>query len=130
MKLPIGRGHARSHSGDGGLDVAAWRPFRDGRPGHIVLLGQCTVERDWFHKAKDLGEDSWRGWIDFAKAPHLVLAVPYVIPDAFEKWDELRRLTHTALDRMRLCELLENCAPSRAPAMKRWVVNEVARMAE
>src|SRR6266568_3070197 len=108
MNLSPGKGSPRRTPGDGGLDVIAWRPFRDHRSGYLVLLAQCTVQRDWVTKAKDLTEDIWRGWIDFGKDPHLVLAIPFAIPRNYEKWDDLRRLVHTVLDRLRLAELLED----------------------
>jgi hypothetical protein len=129
LTLPSGKGRALSAAGDGGLDVVAWRPFRDSRPGYLVLLCQCTVQRDWFPKGRDLLEDVWRGWIDFGKHPHLVLAIPFAIPSAFAKWDELRRIVHTALDRLRLCELVEGIRLSRESEIQKWVAKEIQRLA-
>jgi hypothetical protein len=83
---------------------------------------------DWFSKARDLAQDVWRGWIDFGKDPHLVLAVPFVIPMGYTKWDELRRTVHTVLDRLRLCELLEAGALTEHVDTAKWVTSEVARM--
>ena len=128
MNLQQGKGNPRTHTGDGGLDVIAWRPFRDRRSGYMVLLAQCTVERDWFHKARDLQQDAWRGWIDLGKDPHLVFAIPFVIAAQYDKWDELRRLVHTALDRLRLCELLDSVPLRASQAIQKWVASEVDRM--
>lgn len=128
MRLPSGRGNARPTAGDGGLDVVVWRPFRDARSGFSVLLAQCTVQVDWFGKARDLAQDVWRGWIDFGKDPHLVLAIPFVIPMGYPKWDELRRTVHTVLDRLRLCELLEACVLTEQVDTAKWVASEIARM--
>ena len=128
MNLPKGGGSPRKTGGDGGLDVIVWRPFRDRRSGFIVLLAQCTVQRDWVIKAKDLTEDIWRGWIDIGKNPHLALAIPFVIPLKYEKWDELRRLVHTLLDRLRLAELLQNAQPEKQGNMQAWIASEVIRM--
>jgi hypothetical protein len=125
MKLTPGPGKARKHAGDGGLDVVVWRDFNDPRSGYLVILAQCTVMDDWFDKARDLNEDVWRGWIDFGKNPHLALAVPFVVPHPYAKWDELRRNAHTILDRLRLCELLEGTDLSMAIKTKQWTSKEV-----
>jgi len=128
MNLPLGRGQARPTGGDGGLDVIVWRQLRDKRSGFLILLAQCTVQKDWVGKAKDLQQDVWRGWIDFGKEPHLVLAIPFVVPLNFAKWDELRRTVHTVLDRLRLCELLEGDTLSRQNDTAKWIAGELKRM--
>ena len=128
MNLPTGRGSPRKTAGDGGLDVIVWRPFRDRRSGYLVLLAQCTVQRDWVSKAKDLTEDIWRGWIDLGKDPHLILAIPFVIQRNYDKWDDLRRLVHTLLDRLRLAELLENANLQSTDNMQAWIASEIVRM--
>jgi hypothetical protein len=86
------------------------------------------VQRDWFPKGKDLLEDVWRGWIDFGKDPHLVLAIPFVISSGFSKWEDLRRMVHTALDRLRLCELLGDSTLTRETEIRRWVAREIQRL--
>jgi hypothetical protein len=128
LKLPLGAGRARSTGGDSGLDVVAWRPFGDTRTGYLLILAQCTVQIDWFDKAKDLAEDSWRGWIDLGKAPHLALAIPFVVGRRYEKWDELRRLVHTALDRLRLCELLGTTTLGDQAAAAAWTAKEAVQL--
>jgi hypothetical protein len=128
LNLPLGRGHARPTGGDGGLDVIAWRPFRDGRSGFLVVLTQCTVQRDWVGKARDLAQDVWRGWIDLGKDPHLVLAVPFIVAVNYPKLDELRRTVHAVFDRLRLCELLEGATLTDSGATKTWLGNEVHRI--
>ena len=128
LRLPPGRGTPRVPSGDGGLDVVVWRAFGDGRSGFLVILAQCTVQLDFYGKARDLASDVWRGWIDFGKDPHLVLAIPFVVPMGYVKWDELRREVHTVLDRLRLCELLGAAALTEARATAKWVAAEVAIM--
>ena len=128
LGLESGRGKARKHSGDGGLDVVAWRAFEDERSAFLVMLVQCTVQRDWFGKAKDLAEDVWRGWIDFGKDPHLALAISFVVSPKYEKWDELRRLVHSVLDRLRLCVLLDRAELTMKAEIGAWAAEEVVRM--
>ena len=128
MHLPKGRGRARRTGGDRGLDVIVWRPFRDKRSAYVVMMAQCTVQIDWFQKARDLSEDAWRGWVDLGKDPHLVLALPFVISMTYDKWDELRRHVHTILDRLRLAQLLDGVALREFAATKRWTASEIAQM--
>lgn len=128
MNLGPGPGRPRSHAGDSGLDVITWRPFRDGNSAYMVILAQCTVQLNWPVKARDVTEDTWRGWIDFAKHPHLALAIPFVIPQSSRHWDELRRDVHTILDRLRLAELLEDVPVEREAKIQTWVASEVLRM--
>lgn len=128
LNLPQGRGKPRRTGGDGGLDVIVWRPFRDRKGGFLILMAQCTVQLEWISKAKDLHEDIWRGWIDLGKDPHLVLAIPHVIPANYDKWDDLRRLVHTAVDRLRLAELMNGAPLTGGDEMKKWIASEVVRM--
>jgi hypothetical protein len=128
LNLPLGAGHARKTGGDGGLDVIVWRSFRDRRAGYLIVLAQCTVQKEWVGKARDLAHDVWRGWIDLGKDPHLVLAIPFVVSSSYDKWDDLRRTVHAVLDRLRLCELLEGQSLRRAAETGNWIASEIARM--
>jgi hypothetical protein len=132
LGLPTGRGRTSPRSKDGGLDVVVWRPFRDERQGFVVILAQCTIAKDWFDKAKDIVKDVWRGWIDFGKDPTTCLAVPFVVPHSFGKWDELRRTVTFLLDRLRLCELLEErgLACEEEGKIEKWTYAELELMAE
>ncbi len=38
------------HEKDAGIDVVAWRSFRDGKPGSLVLYGQVASGLDWINK--------------------------------------------------------------------------------
>lgn len=106
LNLSSGAAIPRPRVKDGGVDIVAWRPFKDRRTGFIVVLCQCTVEENWSPKAKDIVVGKWNGWIDFGLNPLTVLAIPFAVPMAFDRWDELRRTVNIVLDRLRLCELL------------------------
>ena len=93
---------------DAGVDVVAWRSFRDGRGGFSVLLGQCTVARAWEKKSKDIVERLWRALLSLAWDPITVLVIPYCIPvDDMEAWDDAGFSVSMIIDRIRICELLE-----------------------
>jgi hypothetical protein len=88
-------------------------------------LSACTIADDWFPKGRDLIEDVWRGWVDFGKNPSTCLAIPFVIPTGYEKWDELRRTVTLVMDRLRLCECLAGAELSTAPEIEEWLRQEV-----
>jgi hypothetical protein len=45
----------RDHSGDGGLDVVAWKHFPDRRAGKLIAFGQCAAgESGWDSKLDEL----------------------------------------------------------------------------
>jgi hypothetical protein len=91
---------------DGGLDVAAWRPFRDARPGFAVVLAQVTCEMTYEGKAARIPINQWKGWIEFGSTPSTALVVPFAIPGADDRWETLRNADQIVLERVRLCELL------------------------
>ena len=120
LRLPTGAANPRSHLKDGGVDVVVWSPFGDKRAGFIVVLGQCTVAKDWTPKAKDIQTGQWNGWIDFGLEPLKALAIPFAIPQGFDRWDDLRRTVNVILDRMRLVELIEIDAIDNLAAIQTW----------
>ena len=107
LGLQTGTAAPRSQVKDGGVDVVVWRPFRDGRPGFIVILCQCTVTVNWTPKARDIVPGKWKGWIDFGREPLTAIAIPFAIPQGFDRWDEVRRTVNIILDRMRIAELIQ-----------------------
>jgi hypothetical protein len=91
---------------DGALDIAAWRPFRDGRPGFAVVLAQVTCEMTFEEKAARIPVNQWKGWIEFGSTPSTALVVPFAIPIADDRWGTLRNADQVVVERVRLCELL------------------------
>ena len=130
LGLRPGKGEKRAARRDAGVDVVVWRPFRDQREGFVTVLTQCTSAIDWTEKAKDIVIDLWRGYIDFGKDPITCLATPFVIPRPFDKWDELRRTVHFVLDRLRICELLENVPLTVYDQVKEWTRSELRSMGQ
>ena len=129
LGLQPGSGVPRPQGKDGGVDVVVWHPFRDGRSGFVVILGQCTVANNWTPKAKDIVPEIWKGWIDFGREPLTALAVPFALPPAFDRWDEVRRTVNIILDRMRLVELIEVGAVEDLVAIQAWNSKERSLLA-
>jgi hypothetical protein len=106
MNVRIGTAYRPPYNKDGGVDVVAWRPFPDGRSGFPVVLVQCTLERDYGHKAGDVDRRVWAGWLALDVDPTTALAVPDVVASG-EEWNQLAART-VILDRVRLSALIDD----------------------
>lgn len=127
LNLPVGAGEKRAARRDGGVDVIAWRPFADQLPAFPVLLAQNTVGWDFDRKPDDINLNLWTDWIGFGVKPARVLAVPYVMPRTDPKWRELKYSVAIALDRLRICDLLQEVDIAGIPEMadlQSWVLAE------
>lgn len=111
MRIRVGAGYRQPRRRDGGVDVIAWRPFPDGRPGFPIALIQCTVEEDVVGKSRDIDLGLWSSWLGFDTAPMCVLAVPSTVARN-EDWNEVA-VNAVLLERLRLSWL---CASSEVPA--------------
>lgn len=114
MGVAPGEAYRPPHAKDGGVDVVAWRPFPDRRSGFPVMLVQCTLERNYEHKAKDIDLPVWSGYLRLDVAPATALAIPEVVP-AGEAWNTLAART-VILDRTRLATLGAGTPQGRLPA--------------
>lgn len=104
MGIKSGKAYRPPRRKDGGVDVVAWRPFRDKRNGFPVFLIQATCERNFLHKVQDIDLRLWSGWLSLDSDPVSLLAVPNTIGPG-EEWNELSSRV-VMLERLRLCELL------------------------
>jgi len=101
-------GLARPQRKDHGLDVVAWRPFRDRSDGVPLLLCQCTVGRgDLIAKARETVSTEWSQLLSInVLAISTALSIPHVLAADYVHWWELKANTELILDRLRLLELL------------------------
>jgi hypothetical protein len=125
--IPLGSGVPAPDTKDGGLDVVAWKPFADHRTAFLVAFIQCTVQRNWFPKGKDILDNVWRGRIDTAGSALTSLAVPFVIHKNYEKWDDLRRTVNIVFDRLRLAQTLAGRNTTAFDKMIRWNRKEITK---
>jgi hypothetical protein len=103
MGVAPGSAYRPPNAKDGGVDVVVWRPFPDRRSGFPVMLVQCTLERNFQHKARDIDIPIWSGYLRLDVAPATALAIPEVVPSG-ESWNNLAART-VILDRTRLVAL-------------------------
>jgi hypothetical protein len=83
------------HEKDEGIDVIAWRSFPDGRPGHLLLLGQVASGGNWRGKPVNSEIGSFLDWFNTRPVEHSVGAmfIPFpqhhdLTPTGDTDWDE------------------------------------------
>lgn len=103
MKLKGGTAYRDPARKDGGVDVVAWRPFPDGRPGFPIQLIQVTLEKNFSHKAGDINARLWSLLLGLDADPTCVLAIPRAIPED-KRWAEVATRA-ILLDRIRIAGL-------------------------
>jgi hypothetical protein len=91
---------------DAGVDVIAWRPFRDGRTGFPVYLFQNTIRADYVNKAREVVPSMWSGWLRFGSLPKTGFAIPFIGPVGDDRWLTLTCSADVVLDRLRIAELI------------------------
>jgi hypothetical protein len=105
MGLRVGGGYRPPRRRDGGVDIIAWKGFADGRTAFPIMLGQCTVQRDFLSKALDIDLRNWGQWLLTLRDPTTALLVPAVLSGTNEDWNEAAQ-RHIILDRIRIAQLL------------------------
>lgn len=108
---------------DDTLDVVAWRHFKDGLPGKLVLFGQCASGRNWEEKASELTPEVFcTSWMIKTPVNHPLKAffVPHrVDPD---RWEFISRRAGIVFDRCRIAywASLSREWLSQKVAMTKW----------
>ncbi|WP_054820994.1 hypothetical protein [Arthrobacter sp. JCM 19049] len=110
---------------DGGVDIVAWRTFRDGRPSGIVLYGQVASGEDWRSKSIQGNIGDFKTYFKDlpAERPLLAMFMPRVANDhvredsvySYEDSVNAEITKHDGelgliVDRLRLTELTVNSA--------------------
>jgi hypothetical protein len=121
-----GRGYRPPRRRDGGVDVVAWRRFRDGRPGFPIALAQCTIQEEAFTKTTDIDVRLWATWLAMDTDPMSILVLPGTIRRAGPEWAQLTSVV-TVLDRLRLVELLGRSNEPDPPDV--WTTGVIGQLA-
>lgn len=108
-------------SGDDGVDVIGWRPFRDRRSSQLIILAQCAIGTDWSSKRSGLDLAVWRRHIRWDSEPVKAFAVPFAVRVGGE-WRETAARGGIVLDRLRLASLLDtdDLDPNLKWRMENW----------
>lgn len=109
--------------GDGGLDLAVWRRFADGRAGGLVGFAQCKTGIHW---RRDLGKLSPRAFCsNYMKAPLLLdPQALYMIPCRVsqDRWEhDTRNASAILFDRCRLVEYGDLISRKTFAEAKTWL---------
>ena len=75
-----------------GLDIIGWFPFKDWVGNKLVVLAQCTCEKNWFKKQHEVKR--YKNYFKFYRViPNAALFIPYALVDfqrnGFYQGDEL-----------------------------------------
>lgn len=104
-----------THLKDAGVDVIAWRPFRDERGGFQIILIQNTVQWSFRKKAYDVRPLRWFAWLRIGALPSVGFAVPFAIAPSDPWWLDVTDGTQLVMDRGRLLEALDGASPEDWP---------------
>ncbi|MCP4348397.1 MAG: hypothetical protein GY795_23160 [Desulfobacterales bacterium] len=109
-------GFNSKNTGDGGLDLVAWRRFTyldDHAPGSLICLGQCACSADdWENKQFESHHIYWRNRINFMHRPANFIFVPICFRDSNGNWFDKDKIHDSILiDRLRICALLSDVSP-------------------
>jgi len=98
------------HEKDDGLDLTAWIPFADERPGKLILLMQCAIGTDWREKLSELNLDLWKQHVRWDVTPIRAFAVPFQHEDGV-KWNRNSTVAGIIFDRLRIAQLASCSSP-------------------
>lgn len=127
MGLEPGRGYRPPLRKDGGVDVVAWRPFADQRPGFPVALAQCTMQEATFTKTTDIDLRLWSSWLAMDTDPLSLLVIPGTIRPTGPDWRQLSTVV-MLIERMRILDLLSRAEPPRITSP--WVDRRLTELVE
>lgn len=103
-EMPGFRRSYTSRIRDDGVDVVAWRPFGDTRPGQVIILAQCATGANWRGKTREVSLDKWDDHIDWAAKPFKAFIFPFVCLDRVD-WRRLSKEGGLILDRLRITSM-------------------------
>jgi hypothetical protein len=123
---PQGRLETGSEKDDG-LDIVAWRPFRDGRPGHSIILAQCAVGAGWRMKYGDLKYELWTARVAWNVTPARAFLAPIELDLDAEEWRKTLYEFGVVLDRLRISSLIDDGSLSEelAGRLREWCVRRI-----
>lgn len=96
------------------VDIVAWIPMGDDRPGKAVYLTQCSTGRRWDKKAPELDVEVWRHFVRWPRAPGKALAIPFVCPPpsgTADQWFRASSQCGVLVDRLRIAVALARPSP-------------------
>ena len=94
-----------TQSGDRGLDCVAWIPFKDARPGQLMLWGQAKTGVGWRDTLFELQPETFgKNWLH--PPPRVLPVRAFLVTERAEagRWDEFQNNAGIFLDRCRVMQ--------------------------
>ena len=121
-----------SHARDDKLDVAAWIPFADGRPGKLVVFAQCKTGTSWRDAVTELQPLSFmHKWM--YPGMKVCPARAFVVAESVEEGQSWNHLCHDAgilFDRCRLVDFCDNLPLELYNRLQQWTDAAFRRVRE
>jgi hypothetical protein len=113
---------------DDTLDIAAWKPFHDGKSSQLVLLMQCATGTNWEEKSHELRLEAWKKYIHWGCPPVPGFAIPHIV--AKRKWGNLSLDSGLILDRIRIYNILVTSSEDKSlhSPLKAWCQKQINRL--
>jgi hypothetical protein len=104
----IGKADGYNNTGDNGLDIVAWIPFKDKARGQLLVFGQCACSyEEWADKQAASSFMHWGSTLRFMVPPSNVMFMPFCYRSNLGEWYKEDKIDQTILlDRLRLLKLL------------------------
>jgi len=98
------------NTGDGGLDIVAWRLLGDYEtPGNLICFAQCACRPEWEEKLYDIDIQKWIRRIKFINPPVKIILIPICFRNADGAWVSTWNISSAVIiDRLRICLLLDS----------------------
>jgi hypothetical protein len=128
LGLKLGNAFRPPRRKDGGVDVVAWKPFKDRRSGFPIYLVQCTLQKEFVSKSRDIDLRIWAGWLEMDHDPVSILAIPRSIAPG-ESWNEITA-NSIIFERFRLAESLNQAIPQAHRVYVEKLVGDFRKFAE
>ena len=101
------------NTGDSGLDLVGYLPFKDNAQGMLYIFCQCACTEEWQSKQHDCSYQSWANKIKFTSFFSHMIFTPFCYRTALGHWFDLLKIKSSILvDRVRIIDLLVSSADS------------------
>lgn len=94
-------------TGDGGLDIIAWLPFKDGLNSQLIAFGQAKCSPKWAEAKNEISyDDRWSAYLLLNNKPDRFMLIPYCYRNAQGEWTSKDQVGIILIDRQRIIELI------------------------
>jgi hypothetical protein len=99
---------APQDTGDGGIDIVAWIPFKDSESHKIIILGQCACTEEWDSKQFSTSYGKVKSVINVKPSNTNVTFIPFCFRDENGNWQRPQNVSSVLFDRQRLLFKIQN----------------------